>query len=298
MSKVTDKLKLLDMIALSPNATGIDISYWQSKFDIDKLDTEKILAILDFVFLRIGYGSQDGKIKEDHKFREFWQELVDHPEILRGLYWYFSSHSSWEEQRDAVFEILDSLNGHWEMFALDFESLYNKKSAGFALSAVRFMKAVQKRYPGKRVLLYAGKYDYSGWLKFYTDEVDDWALWHAQYPWQHWYNLTAWFMNWWGGIFAKLAKSPSLAKSRDGRYEIWQVAAKTLLGRALGVGSLDVDINISRRTLKDFTEWLGVPERLKTDQPEPPPEPDDDTMTNEERLDDHEIRIANLEGDS
>ena len=136
--------ELLDLLINSPYATGVDVSKWQDSFDIDLVDVRMALEVLDFVMLRAGYGSTDGRAYIDPKFNEFFLELVQHPEPLRAVYWYFSSHVAWEVQRDKLFAIIDGLD--IDFLVLDFERHYNVKSAGFALTAVRMLKAIQNIY--------------------------------------------------------------------------------------------------------------------------------------------------------
>ena len=265
--------KLLEMMQETINGTGIDISKWNEIFDIDTPDLKVILQILDFVVLRMGYGGTDGKPWKDIKFDEFWAELLQHPEIMRMLYWYFSSEVPWEDQLEFVCNMLDDIGDDWEVFWLDLEAINNKKTAGYALTAIRFLKAMQKRYPNKRIGLYANKYFYKDNLRVYTAEVDGWAYWVAQYPWGNWItNVTEYFINWWAMVFSSLTKKPSMPPSRGADdWEIWQVGDRTGFGKFLGLGGRDVDINITRRTWANFILWVGKPSRWGGVTPPEPP---------------------------
>ena len=267
--------KMRELMIDSPFATGVDISSWGSKFDIDTEDLVTVLLILDFVVLRMGYGGWGSKRPEkDSRFDEFWQELLDHPEIIRMFYWYFQSETPWEDQLEFVCSMLDDIGDDWEVFWLDLESLNNNKSAGFALTAVRFLKAMQRRYPNKKIGLYANRYFYNSWLKFYTDEFVNWPLWVAAYPWSNWLkNLTSYFYEWWEKVYATLTNRPTMPKGRsEDNWEIWQVGANTGFGKFLGIGTRDIDLNISRRIKSEFVEWLGKPERWGNKPIEPPVE--------------------------
>ena len=269
--------KMRELMVDSPFATGVDISSWASKFDIDTEDLAAILLILDFVVLRMGYGGWGSKRPvKDPKFDEFWQELLDHPEIIRMFYWYFQSETPWESQMEFVCSMLDDLGDDWEAFWLDLEQINNTKSAGYALTAVRFLKAMQRRYPNKRIGLYANRYFYHDWLKFYTNEFDDWPYYVAGYPWRNWItNLTSYFYEWWEKVYATLAKTPTMPKGRgEDDWEIWQVSDKTGFGKFLGVGTRDIDLNISRRIKSEFVKWLGKPKRWSNEPIEPPVEED------------------------
>jgi len=144
---------MIENLLNSKYATGIDISKWNDKFDIDKLPNfRQVLDILDFVIQRVGYANAGGCHK-DERLDEFYAELVEHPEILRGAYWYFASTTSWEEQLSVFLALLDGKQ--YDFYVLDFEQIYNTKSAGFALTAIRFIKRVQEKYPDAKVLLYS-----------------------------------------------------------------------------------------------------------------------------------------------
>ena len=256
--------ELRDLIVDSPFATGIDISSWREKFDIDTENLLVILLMLDFVVLRMGYGGWGSKRPEkDKKFDEYWQELLDHPEIIRMFYWYFQSETPWEDQLEFVCSMLDDLGDDWEAFWLDLEGINNKKSAGFALTAVRFLKAMRRRYPNKKIGVYANRYFYNSWLKAYTNDIDNFPLYIAAYPWSNWLtNLTAYFYNWWEKVFATLTNRPVMPKGRgENNWEIWQIGDRTGFGKFLGTGTRDVDFNITRRTKSQFVEWLGKPKR-------------------------------------
>lgn len=269
--------KLREMMENSIYGTGIDISKWNEKFDIDTPNLKVILKILDYVVLRMGYGGYGGTPAKDVKFDEFWAELLQHPEIMRMLYWYFSSEVPWETQLEFVCSMLDDIGLDWEWFWLDVEAINNKKSAGFALTAIRFLKAMKQRYPTKKIGLYSNKYFYQDWLRAYTAEVDEWPFWIAQYPWGNWItNLTQYFVSWWDAVFTTLTKRPSMPSSRSAdEWEIWQLSDKTGFGEFFGLGGRDVDINITRRTWQQFIEYTGIPDRWKT-TPEPPPDPPGD----------------------
>jgi len=135
------------------------------------------------------------------------------------------------------------------------------RSAGFALTAIRFAKALQIAYPSKRVLIYSNKPVYNKWSWYFTEEFDEWPYMHAQYPWATWNKITVYFMKWWSKLFLDGAQNPDLPKSRKGDYEIWQVMGKSGLGFALGAKSRDIDVGITRRLRADFIEWIGRPER-------------------------------------
>ena len=268
--------KLRELIIDSPFATGIDISSWREKFDIDTEDLRIILLILDFVVLRMGYGGYGShKPTKDKKFDEYWQELLDHPEIIRMFYWYFQSETPWEDQLEFVCDMLDKFGGNWEAFWLDLESINNHKSAGYALTAVRFLKEMQRRYPDKKIGIYANRYFYHDWLRKYTKEVDNWPLYIAMYPWKNWVsNLTYAFFKWFDKVFATLTDRPTMPYGRgEDDWEIWQVGAKTGFGKFLGTGNRDVDFNITRRIKSKFVEWLGKPKRW-SDTPDVPDVPD------------------------
>lgn len=270
--------KLITMLGNSPYATGIDISKWNTSFDIDVADRSEVVDILDFVDVRAGYGDAKGKVHTDPRFGVYWNELREHPYTLRGVYWYFSSHSPWERQRDHFFALMEGLD--FDYLTLDFENPFNVRSAGFALTAIRFLKAMQAWAPNARVLLYSNKYIYNDWLLRYTSECNEWPYHHAQYPWTNWSTITSYFLSWWAQVIENRTKQPALPKARMGKWEKWQIVAKSGLGKSLGIGSEDVDISIARRPLEQFVEWIGKPKRMKTVEPPPNPMPPHPNMRN------------------
>jgi len=263
--------QLIEIIANSPYFTSIDLSKWKESFDIDTEDLEVILQILDGVIIRMGYGgATTGNAYKDIRFDEFWAELLQHPEIIRMFYWYFSSETLWELQRDKIFEILEEIGDDWEVFWVDMEAINNKRSAGFALTGLRLAKAIKAKYPDKKVGIYSNKYIYQDWLRYYSEEYDDWDMWIAQYPWADWVaSISSYFVNWWNQVFTTLTKRPPMPASRGADdWELWQIGDKTGLGNFLGLGKPNVDFNISRRSLGGFKDWIGNVKRWKPEVPE------------------------------
>ena len=109
----------------------------------------------------------------------------------------------------------------------------------------------------------------------YTNAWVQWPYHHAQYPWYHWYELSFNFMSYFKKIFGLGGQLHINLPSgfEDDQWEVRQIGDKTGLGKALGVKSRDIDMNITRRLFGDFILLTGVPERWSITPPAPPPVP-------------------------
>ena len=270
--------ELLKMLGDSPYATIPDISHWQDWFDIEaaKAEAALVLAILDGVMIKAG-----GGVVVDKDFEANYQELVDHPAVLRGVYWYFYWWIDWEAQ---VFALLQTLAGKdIDYIEWDVEDMpvTTDKRASYSITAIRSLKRIQLAYPSTRVIPYLRKELYEI-LREYSAEWDQWPYHHAQYYYSTWYTVTQPFLDWWYKVIIKRERQPNLPASRSTvvlpvhPYEKHQVVAKSGLGDALGVGSKDIDISITRRTKEEFIKWIGRPARWDGTPapPEPPSEGD------------------------
>lgn len=253
---------ILTVLEESQFATGIDISYYNDKFDIDIATEPDVLEILDFVILRAGFGSKSGSAYKDTKFDIFYSELEEHPLPLRGAYWYFSSNVNWKIQADKFISILKDKD--IDFIVLDIEKYYNKKSEDFAYNAMNWLEYITETFKNKRILIYSNKYIYRDWIRIFTPKCDNYPYWQAQYWWSTWKvsnSLLARFMIFLQGVFTSGNIDPSLPSSREGRWDIWQVGDKTNLAKSLGVGGTNLDINVTNKTKEEFIEWIGVPSR-------------------------------------
>lgn len=269
---------ILDLIRKSEFATGADFSHHKGTWTLDDIDMERFCEVMDFAILRAGYGAQNGGIYKDRNFEVNYQTADKHRKqdkiegkehgLLIGVYWYFSSHSPWEDQYSAF--MLFCEGKEFDFYVLDFEQMYNEKTAGFAITALRFMKKLHNE-TGRKVLLYCNKYTYVDWIYKFTKEVNNFPMWIAQYPWQNWTSgLTEWFKAWWTAVFAKLERRPAMPSVRPSDdWEIWQVISASGIGNELGFSSEELDFNVTRRKKADFYAWIG--KKVEPPKPTEPP---------------------------
>jgi len=252
--------KMFDMIANSKYATGIDISSHEGDFII----TDGAKKALDYVILRAGYvGSADHQPKTDVFFHGYYKELEKHPEIYRGVYWYLSSHTTWEKQYDYYTALIDEKD--FDFIALDFETINNVESEAFVLNFQSFMNALEKKYPDKRIFIYTRKDVYDRWITPYTTNMTRFPLWHAKYPYFSWEDYAEpYFLNWWSGVFTNFVYTNlGLPHERfEDEWDLWQTGDVTYIGKEFGLYSPNIDINISKLYRQDFLDWIGLPERL------------------------------------
>jgi len=247
--------KLID----SKYATGFDLSKWNASLNFNLVDFRYIAPAVDFVMWRLGYGATDGKCYEDSLSREIYAHLEEYPEVFRIGYWYFSSHVPWKKQFDFVCAIVDSMDV--DMIEVDCEKIYNVRSSTFARDAEYMIDALTKRYPEKRIVCYSNFYTYRDWFRFFRPKFDTFLYHQAQYPYAAWNNLTAKFLLFWSGVFASLKTKPYLPPSRKGRWLLWQFVDRSGLGKFFGVGSVNLDFNISQLVRSAFFDLVIRPKR-------------------------------------
>jgi GH25 family lysozyme M1 (1,4-beta-N-acetylmuramidase) len=141
----------------------------------------------------------------------------------------------------------------FHFLALDFETAYNKKSAGFALDAKEWIDHVAQE-SGLKVLLYTNPSTYREWLMPYGTWQRSYPLWIAQYY-----------------YFPSHTKNPSMYGMDRDDWDIYQYTAKGK-GSAYGVGSASVDLNVYKSTYADMRNRFKANE---TPAPIPQPPQDD-----------------------
>jgi GH25 family lysozyme M1 (1,4-beta-N-acetylmuramidase) len=218
-------------------AHGIDISKWQRFFD-PAVNPDDI----NFIVLRVSYG-----LMKD----EAYDKLVEaiQPVPIRGTYHYFSSSSPWQTQADHFLDLVRDKGFHFH--ALDIESGYNKKSAGFAQSAQKWLQYVADA-TGQRVLLYTNPNIYNSWLTPYGDWMADWPFWVAQY---------------WNEPHRD--RDPGLPRGRKD-WKFYQYSADVppnRKGKEYGVGSTNIDLNVYNGTVEELRSWLGLDVEKEPEEP-------------------------------
>jgi len=208
-------------------AHGIDISKWQTTFDLPSQPPNPI----DFIVQRLSYaGREDEQVAQ----LNIGVQEVD----VRGAYHYFSSGVNWKEQADLFLKLADTY-GPFHFFALDFEKAYNKKSAGFALDAKKWIDYVAQE-TGKKTLLYTNPSIYREWLMPYTQWMTSYPLWIAQYY-----------------YFPSPTKNPSMYGMDRTDWKFYQYRSNGN-GRDYGVGSLGVDLNVYNGAFEQLEQWLEI----------------------------------------
>jgi len=238
-------------------ATGLDVSEHRGDLTLSFHDP-LVRGMLDFIVLRVGYTGHESLVPmKDEHFEKNYKLLEKYPEILRGAYWYSTSFSPWKEQFDFFVEALEGKD--FDFIALDFEDIYNEMSNEFGTETFNFLVALRNEYPDKRVFIYTHRHFYDEFLAQHP-EIKDFPLWIANYQRMHWY-INEWntqeFIRKtidWG--------QPALPGGRfKDDWEIWQFGDKTQMGSLIGLSTLNVDINITRRTHAEFARWIGIPVR-------------------------------------
>jgi len=250
--------RLIDIFVDTNYATGLDVSKHRGELTWN-FEDERIVEIIDFVIIRAGYvGYESGEIVTDEQFEASYNFLEQHPNVLRGTYWYHSSHETWEKQYDYFVSIMQDKD--FDFIALDFEEIYNDMNDDFGEATKDFLLALQKEYPNKKVFIYTHQHHYNDWLGKYP-ELASFPYWSADYPTEYWHHLHQWSMQNW--ITKRLNyKNPPVPKARmEDDWDIWQFGDKTGMGEILGMETLNVDINRSRLMYNDFVSFIGVPNR-------------------------------------
>lgn len=172
------------------NEIGIDVSTWQGDVDYEKVKN----AGIDFVFIRLGFASKDGKITLDNKFK---QNLKNAKEagLKVGVYFY-SKASTIKMAKEQAKYVIDALDGEelslpiafdWECWN-DFNS-FHISYTDLNLIAEEFIKTVQEAgYIGMNYgsASYLEKVwfidEYPVWMAHYTTKTDfkkEYYIWQA-----------------------------------------------------------------------------------------------------------------------
>lgn len=223
-------------------AHGGDVSKWNDYF----LPPANTPLPLDFMIQRIGYGQ-----KPDEKLNELHAQIQPIP--IRGGYHYFSSAVSWEMQADTFLERVTRLGGY-HFYACDVETAYNKKSAGFASGAHKWINKVNQE-TGLKVLLYTNPAVYKDWLLPYGDWMRNYPLWIAQY--------------WW---LPSPDKDPGMLGMKRSDWDWYQYTYHGD-GEAYGVGSKQFDLNTFNGTPAQMRTYLDLDDLPPPTDPPTEPEP-------------------------
>ncbi len=212
-------------------AQGIDVSKWDISFNPDAA-----IKPLDFVIQRVGYGAQSGVVCKDPALDPMYPGVLKVP--IRGAYWYFSTHSTWQAQANFFLELVGDKDYHF--YVADFEDAYNVLSDQAMQDCFRWMEHV-KLMSGLPVLIYTNPSLYNQYAWKYCA---GWPLWIAQY-----YTNNP-----------SPDKDPAMPSKRKS-WDIWQWASEINYvghGKEYGVGGNSVDLNVYNGIVEEMRAWLGL----------------------------------------
>lgn len=258
----------------SAKSTGFDVSYYN--LNVDDEQVHDVLNITDFAILRGGYwGYKSDQGWVDDMFEEYYEKIMlPNPEIIRGIYWYTLSQANAQEQAD--FFIENCLKDKdFDFIAVDFEETNNIMSDAFAETHCQMLDILQAEYPNKRIYTYSRYEHYANWLS--GTRADNYPYWHAQYPWKVWQPNDIDFIDWWRQVWdapqTYFPKTPSSRPNPDNGL-VWQCGGdQTWVGNEFGFENPNIDVNTTLMNKVDWINFIGIPERLKEDDPviiEPP----------------------------
>ena len=244
-------------------AYGKDVAYYQGAIDPAINEIAE-----DFMIVRSGYGGV-----QDKKFFEYYHLSLLNP--VRGIYHYHSSALDWKAEADHYLRLVQGKNYHFNV--LDLERPHNVVGKSWVKGAGQWLEYV-KYFTGKPTLYYTNIDVYENVLSLYADWLHSYNLWIAQYA------ATRW-IPWLNTVPTDERKQPRLPKGAT-EYRLWQFSADgNKRGKAAGVQSRDIDLDVYNGSLDDVKAWLRIDQ-----QPEPEPAPksiEERVSSLEHRLDSH-----------
>lgn len=223
-----------------------DVSAWQGA-----ISWSTLLSKVDGVIVRGGYGTT-----YDNQWLNNREPLRTARDHVRGVYWYYNTGATWEQQRDKILEALDYFQpGELEGVIVDIEKTYNAYwSPTFQQDPLKILRAVKAARPDLKVQQYWNKDVWENCLKANGDYLE-FGVWYAWYP-----------------YFPDQVQYPSLPKGVSyEQIDLWQDRAdQNLVGLEYGVQSKALDQSRSRDTRAEFFQtYKGT---VVTPPPPPPPE--------------------------
>jgi len=266
--------KITYLIGGSEYASGIDISkynvYKNGIYrETDYAQLQNVINALDFIILRAGYwGYKSDQPWTDERFEEYYENiLLPNPEIIRGAYWYALAQATAQEQTDYFINTCLK-DKDFDFIVVDFEESNNIMSNAFAEIHCDMLDILQAEYPNKKIFTYSRYGLYENWLA--GTRADNYPYWHAQYPWRVWQPNDDSFVNWWRQVFEVQTYEPDMPSTRvgDDDFGIWQCGGdQTWIGEDFGFYNPNIDVNVTKLPKDLWIEYIGVPERLKEDDP-------------------------------
>lgn len=239
---ITNRLQRVDIqaLALDWQVTGVDISYWQGEIT----NPAKLAEMVDFVFIRAGYGNDYKDPRMEH-----YVQICKEYDIPYGLYWYTKPDKSFEKHADNFYLIWNSKPGKiYPVFDLeergrknktDLESWYKKLYDRFnAKVPQEYKKDITYTSPG----FLNSAIGITNWLKHTLLMVAHWTT--RDYP-----------------IIPNEWAVPGFT------WKFWQWSS-TGKGSDYGVSSKYIDLQRYNGTKSQFYAEFGI-------TPTPPPPPPD-----------------------
>jgi len=215
---------------------GVDISFYQYpiKFDV-------LIPKIDYAIIKAGGGLlNNGGIKEDYRFKEFYRAFDNR--VPLGVYWYWHPGYSGKEQGEAFLEITNSISARPELgYYIDLEeknytSYSYKVKQQFTQNILEFLSVVDNKVPtlyNKYVNIYTGG-------PYWNNYVD-----HSKIP--NLINRVAWVAQYFNSY---PMDKPTVTLSGINKIKMWQYSRKggvpdtqTGIGKTMGVYSFGLDVN-------------------------------------------------------
>lgn len=223
-------------------AKGIDVSFWQSAIDWNKVQ----VGGTNFAFIRAGQN-----LSADTRFAENWQASLG--KVFRGAYWFYDwRYASPESQGKKFAEVVNS-KGELPM-VMDFENPYSGwsqtpfPSRDAALDIMVKFKAYASG--SDKMILYMNASTLATLRPFPDWLIENWYLWIAAWP---YYN---------GGQCRTYDHIPAsfTPQTYGWPWKFWQFTSK-LDGRYYGMGSADLDGNVFAGDAMELYKFVnpGIP---------------------------------------
>jgi GH25 family lysozyme M1 (1,4-beta-N-acetylmuramidase) len=225
---------------------GIDISKFNTTFSYPANPPLPV----DFVIQRLSYvGATTKVLIKDERIAQLTPPVLTSP-CLKGAYHYVASFMDWKKQADFFISLM---NGRYDFWAWDIEKNFNTNVPEYVngiVPALEYIYHVTKK-PG---LLYINPDTWGTWLKPVQDDIVNIlnrtdikiGLWVAHY----WY-------------IPNPEGTPNYFEHGGGNmprnWKFWQYDAdqKVNVGKAYGVGSTFLDLNVFNGTKEELIKWVN-----------------------------------------
>jgi GH25 family lysozyme M1 (1,4-beta-N-acetylmuramidase) len=224
-------------------AHGIDLNWYEQYYSRKEFPPRPV----DFAIQQITQGDY-----RDSAYSIIKDGIRSVP--IKGAYHYQRGYCAWKVQAD---NFLSQADGY-DFLALDVEKKYNCKGLaalqipmdGYVDGILPTMEYLTKYSGGRKVLLYTNPDTWGTWLRPYWKDLVKYDLWVARY--QRTPNPEA-------VADYYLLNSGAATMRRDWKFWQYDPNGQGGQGKAYGVGSLGLDLNVFNGTVDDLREWLKMP---------------------------------------